>query len=88
MHPRASAQLQPGTTLPSRLRYADQQKGVALVEAVKHFQAADALSHALHRGVAEEHGGDVGVEERGQAVAQVLVHLPRGREVLSLEGRL
>ena len=37
----AEAGDEPGGTLPDRLRARDRQRGVALVEAVRHFQAAE-----------------------------------------------
>jgi len=48
---------EPGGTLPDRLRVRDRQKGVALVEAVIHFQSVE-QKHAAEAEAGEDYEGD------------------------------
>lgn len=63
---------EPGGTLPDRLRARDRQKGVALVEAVRHFQSAE-QKHAAEaeaeegvEGEGEDEGGEGGGRRKGR----------------------
>ena len=63
---------EPGETLPDRLRARDRQKGVALVEAVRHFQSAE-QKHAAEaeaeegvEGEGEDEGGEGGGRRKGR----------------------
>jgi len=63
---------EPGGTLPDRLRARDRQKGVALVEAVRHFQsaehkhAAEAEAEEGGEGEGEGEGGEGGGRRKGR----------------------